>query len=294
MLLSCQICWLCSASKGNVNDIQDSFLDTSETAPWWQTYLASLPWDCNMPPPYAKLVGFKLDMIQPDLLHCLNLGVSRMLCGSILRVLIQEKHVFEGGNIEDQLKSATNAFRSFARARGFHVRMKKLTKSRLSWATDKYAELTCSGHDNYVVGLWLQEVLESGHTERYPEFATMLWAINNAMSILYGAGRFLTDGEKDRVRTLGSTFLRVYMQCAGNAVRDDKLLFRVIPKIHALQHALHSPRCVNPACYSTWMDEDFLKKMARVLVLTSAVTSQKRILQRWLLQLPECWRKQRS
>ena len=270
--------------------MRNCFTDVSSSAPWWDTYLQSPPWNPISPPSLVGLCGFRLDMVQPDLLHVLNLGVGRMLAGSILTTVLKEKTVFPGGTIPEQLASATESFGLFCRSRGFQPRMKKITLLRLNWKKDTYAELTCSGYDNYTICLWLQHTLED-HSGRYPEFSTLLWALNNAMSVLYGAGRFLTPDEKERVHVLGSTFLRSNMQCASRAVQENKFLFRVTPKLHALQHVLQTRRTCNLAKFATWMDEDFLRRMARVLEITSSLTSQKRTLQRWLLQLPECWRK---
>ena len=64
-------------------------------------------------------------MIMPDLLHVLNLGVGRDLCGAILKTLVKENHVFDGATIDEKLATATVSLRNFARAHALPLRMKK-------------------------------------------------------------------------------------------------------------------------------------------------------------------------
>lgn len=56
--------------------------------------------------------------------------------------------------------------------------------------------------------------------------------------------------------------------------------------MHVLDHLTHSERNINPVFYSTWMDEDFLKKVSKTIRLTSVKSAQVRVLQRWLLAAP--------
>lgn len=291
LLQPCQICWLCMATKGNDNNLQYCFLDDSQHAAFWSTYLQVPPWDPNSPPPYTNLSGFAVSMIVPDLLHVLNLGIGRDIAGSILQVLLKQNHVFIGGNLEEKFGAATASLRSYAKSNSLPLRMRKITKKRLNWGTDRYAELkTGSGYDNYVVCRWLQNVLEP-HADKYPEFCTLLCALNGSMHVLYNANWFLTDTERFQVKTMGGLFIRMFLQLATEAVDSQRFLFRIRPKFHLMQHILFCRRKINCAKYSTWMDEDFLRKVARTMKLTPGVTTQERTLQRWLMAIPESLRK---
>ena len=81
-----------------------------------------------MDPPYTGLIGFKLSMVVPDLLHVWNLGVARDLTGSILKTLLKDAHVFAGSNVEERLQNATVSLKAFAKSEALPLRMKKLTK----------------------------------------------------------------------------------------------------------------------------------------------------------------------
>ena len=50
--------------------------------------------------------------------------------------------IFGLGNMDAKLKEATRRLREYAKAHNFNLRLKKLTKSKLGWASKKYPELT--------------------------------------------------------------------------------------------------------------------------------------------------------
>ena len=261
-----QICWLCKASKGAENDLNMCFTNVAEDANFWQTYLQVAPWD--HPPPYAFLDGFSVQLIMPDLLHVLNLGVSRDVCGGILKTLVKDTRVFMG---------------SIAHSRSLPLRFKNLSKKRLCWGN--YAELKGSGYDLYVVSLWLEDVLQA-FSNIFPDFATLLWSLNATMHLLYNSGWYLDETTRDRVKHLGAIFMRTYLKLASQSIVDQTLMFRCKPKLHLLHHIFRNKRLVNPAKYATWLDEDFLKHISKTLKLVNTATAQRRCLQRWLLALP--------
>lgn len=277
-----KVCWLCDASKGD--DMRMCLTHVEPSAAWWETMYRTPPWEIT--PSYAQLRGFHQGMMMPDMLHVWSLGVARDLIGSSLKVMLQVQDVFDGGTIKARLKQASESLRSFARRRKYHLRIRKLTKSKLTWKTRKYPELCCSGYDSFVVGSWLEEILQP-HSEKFPEITSMLWASNKAVSLMYAGNFFLTPGEKSSLEMLGFFFLKLYIRMANKAISEHKLLFRVRPKLHMLNHCFFSPRRANPAAYSTWMDEDYLKKMGKVLNVVNYKTAPKRVLQRWSLSLPE-------
>ena len=261
-----------------------AFTDIRDTAPWRSTYLQSEPWVVK--PAYAELVGFCIQQICPDLLHIWNLGVARDLIGTTMKLVLQERVVFTGSNADDRLKEATESLREYARSHGHSLRMKRFTKKKLTWQSKKYPEFRGSGSDAAIVCTWLESVL-APHANLYGDLCTLLWASNRAMRLFYSAGRFLSENERNTVLILGRVFCRVYLNKAVEAVQHHTLLWRVRPKFHMLVHLVEMPnRCLNPSFYSTWMDEDFLKKISRTMRLTSVKTAQVRILERWLLSIP--------
>ena len=225
-------------------------------------------------------------MIMGDLLHIFNLGVARHLAACTLKTILQERIIFDGATIEDRLQQATNSLKQFTKRTSYKLQLKKLSRNKLKWQSKKYPELASSGSDCHVVCAWLQDLLVTHAVESYRPMATLLWCGNRMNQVLYASDWFLTNDERESVRTLGDMFLNQYFQLASNAIRNREYMWKVLPKAHILDHCANSPRKVNISRYSTWMDEDFLKKISKVVGLTSTKTAQKRVLQRWLLAMP--------
>ena len=261
------------------------FTDLSPAAMWRGRQ--HKPWTVD--PNYGNLFGFELWMVVPDLLHCWNLGTLRDVVACVLKCIIKEPFVFAAGSdIDSRFQLATESLRRFARAHGHCLRLKKLSRSKIAWKSRTYPEFKGSGSDCHVVAAWLEVTLQP-FQDRYGDFCTLLWSGNKCMRVLYSADFFLTDGEKRTVETLGHLFLSTYMRMASSAIQNNELLFRARPKCHLMSHLFDSQlsRRVNPAMYATWLDEDWLKKIARTMRLTNVKTSQARVLERWLMAVPE-------
>lgn len=225
-------------------------------------------------------------MIIPDLLHVWNLGVARDVIGSTLRVILANPMVFNGPTVPIRLMQASASLRLFARANRYPLRLKRITRAKLIWKNNAYPGFSSSGYDAFVAMRWLEALL-APYTDVYKEICTLIWCANQAISLLYSADRYLSQTERDNLDVLGSTFLSTYMFLAKNAIDELKFLWRVRPKHHMMSHIFRSRRCINQSYYSTWMDEDFLKKIGKVLGLTAVQTAQRRILERWCLSIPK-------
>lgn len=76
------ICWKCKASKENVGDF-------SEKAPWRKQRLSARAFFAQQrshdvqPSPLFKAIGFKLDMVMIDVLHCMDLGCTQDMLGNL-------------------------------------------------------------------------------------------------------------------------------------------------------------------------------------------------------------------
>ena len=271
-----------------------AFCDGANDAAFWGTIYQSLPWQWS--PAYSNLVAFHVSMIFPDLLHVWNLGVARDLVGSAVRVFM-DHGVWGPGAEAVMLAAATTSLKTFCRLHQLPLKLQKLTKSKLKMSKSRYPELCSSGYDSYVVLLWLLD--EATKCPTLPNvLRTCLWAGNHAVSGMCNAGHFLTSLEQNNVREIGLLFVRCYLRLAREALDDGRKLFRVRPKFHMLHHCFRSvfseTSRTNHGAYSTWMDEDALKKLMKVMKLTDKRTVDRRLMQRWLMQLPQTWREARK
>ena len=231
--------------------------------------------------------------IHGDLLHIFHLGTGRDLVGSALVMMLRGPGIFPGTNIPDRLSSATASLRSYARDHQLPLKLHKLSRSKLNWTGSNMPELRSSGYDTFVVNRWLTDVSLRFEGQLPPELCRALWTADHLLSIVANAGRWLTEPEQRNKEQFGNVFVRSYMELATASLRNRDRLFRFRPKFHILHHLLKdSPRSrLNPNVYSTWMDEDALRKIMKVHRITSIKTAPKRILQRYLLGLPGIWKR---
>ena len=261
-----------------------AFTNTNPDAPWRATYLQSNPWVST--PSFAGLIGFDLRMVMGDLLHVMNLGTARHTAACVLKTILQTNSIFNGATIELRIDQASNHLKAWAKQNKYQLRMKKLSKSKLRWQSKKFPELGSSGSDCHVVMVWLEYLLVHHALDCFRDITILVWSANRCMRTLYAAEWFLTSDEKRTVSFLGSVYINTYFRLSQEAIASHTLMWKTIPKFHLLDHMVHSERYVNPKFYATWMDEDFLKKIARVVRVSSVKTAQKRVLQRWLMGIP--------
>ncbi len=159
------MCWLCDASKGMdpEGDLDMSITNCGHDASWWNTLGTSNPW--SVVPNFAKITGFEIGMVMPDLLHCWNLGVARYMLASSLKIVLGERHVYPQSTLAERLAMASVSLRLFAKQRQLPLRMKRITKKK-----------RCSGspgaiHKCLVVAM-MRMLLQSGWNMNYNHIRT--------------------------------------------------------------------------------------------------------------------------
>ena len=235
--------------------------------------------------------GFDVKFIHADILHIYHLGTGRDLVGSALVHMLERRGIFEGSNIAARLASATLELRRFCKERKLPLKLHKLSRSKLNWNTADMPELRSSGYDTYVVNKWLVEVTTRHSAQLPAQLCTALWTADKILSTLAKAGRWLSVEEQELKECYGALFMRSYVELANSSLERRRRAYRLRPKLHLWHHILKEsrPSRINPHVFSTWMDEDALRKMMKIHRITDKKTAQKRLLQRILLGLPGIW-----
>ena len=284
---------MCLATKG-AEDIRYSYTNISATAPWMSTIGTVPAW--RLTPSYTLLDGFHAGFIQADLLHIWHLGTGRDLIGSALAFMVKAGLCFAGATHDARLNHATEQLRSYAKRNKLTLKLKKLSKAKLNWRARCMPELRSGGYDTYVLGRWLvDDVLPIHSAELPPDLCTALWSSNQFLSIMANGGRWLTIDELRNKQQFGALFMRSYIRLARQSIKDRTRLYKMRPKLHLLHHMLmfSPPSRLNNNVYATWMDEDFLRKAMKVHSNTDPRGASLRVLQRYLLGLPNTWEKLR-
>ncbi|CAE7237215.1 unnamed protein product [Symbiodinium pilosum] len=255
-----QVCWQCAATKGlSPESLALAYTNVNTDAPWVATIGDTLPWDYE--PGYTLLEGFDVKFIHADLLHIYHLGTGRDLVGSALVHMLETRGFFEGSNIAARLASATLEVRRFCKERKLPLKLHKLSRSKLNWNTADMPELRSSGYDTYVVK-WLVEVTTRHSAQLPAQLCTALWTADQILSTLAKAGRWLSVEEQELKECYGALFTRSYVEVANSSLERRKRAYRLRPKLHLWHHILKEsrPPRINPHVFSTWTDEDALKK----------------------------------
>ena len=234
-------------------------------------------------------------MIAPDILHVWHLGVGRDISASALVYMLKEQLIFRGSTIDERLATATAMLKAWASERKLGLKLKKLSRTKLGWDSKKYPELKSNGYDTFIVTGWLQSLCEENHALLPHDLGVALWSANHVLSLMQNAPTYLSPQEQKNKMIIGQLFMKSYLRLANQFLHQRKKLFRLRPKLHILHHIFRSnpPSRQNPAKYSTWIDEDGLKRLMRVMRMIDARTAPERLLQRFLLALPQEWQKRR-
>ena len=278
-----KVCSRCSATKGTTDA---SWAYTNADAPWLQDEFATAPW--NEEPEFTLLSGFRMEMIPIDALHCFHLGIGRDLVGSVIRAMAKSKY-WPGSNLDKQLAHASADLKTFARSSGLKCQLKKLTKANLNWVSDGYPECHCKGNDTFVLIRYLNETLHNGagQVEIDADITTLVWAADSMLSVWTNSDMFLTEQQLLHIQVVGQLFVRTYLKLAVDALQRRVRLWRARPKFHLFHHLVLENRKsrFNPHYWSTWMDEDAIKRAMRVKRRTHKLQASDRCLKRWLLGL---------
>ena len=149
-----QVCWLCEATKGTT-DVETSYSNIADTAPWRQTIRTSDPWSSEAKPTLSDTLGFSVDQLGVDILHIFHLGVGRDLCGSAIKLLASKRGYWNGRTQEARLRFATKRLKWWASQNHYSLSMSKLSKANISWKSDCFPELKAKGFDTFVTLRWL-------------------------------------------------------------------------------------------------------------------------------------------
>lgn len=290
--ITVQVCWMCGATKGNRGDPADLHMAYTNTGCHWRSTLyQDQPFDAPAPA-LTRLEGFTTRMVHPDILHVWHLGTGRDLLGSALVVLVKHRY-FPGRTIARRLAAASRSLCAYAKAHKLYLARRSLTKKSLNWESGQFPELRTKGYDTYIIGRWLASELEA-NDPGMPDLCTAVWTSNNCLSVMANSkGYFLTPMEQEQIILLGSLFCDTYLRLAHNSILNGNRLWRIRPKYHLVQHLFMVAKVsrLNMHKYSTWIDEDGNKKFMRINRATHRRTAAIRVLQRWLLGLPQTFAK---
>ena len=223
-------------------------------------------------------------------MHTFHMGVGRDLVGSALKIMASSRRWFNGRNVLLRLKQMYSDVRRFAKLRGKHLSIKRLTKVSLGWG-NQCPEFRGSAADTGAFLSWVVDALQQKPPcEPYEGLLGATWCADRLCSSLQSAEVFLSPEEQYQTKVLSKLFLESYCRLAAEAHDRGVLLWRLRPKLHYMQHLLES--CLqgsgrNPTHDSCWLDEDYVRFAMKMYRKMSHRTASCNILRRNLVVLKE-------
>ena len=148
-------------------------------------------------------------------------------------------------------------------------------------------ELRAKGYDAYLILKWLSSILRNVEDPKYEVLESLLSCADMFATMLCKGPLFFSMEEARALSIVGEGFLKLYLQCATEAPH----VYKLRPKWHMVHHLvlepLIRPSHRNPASDSTWMDEDFIKRIGRLIRRTHRRTSAFTCLQMYLILLKQ-------
>lgn len=107
---------------------------------------------------------------------------------------------------------------------------------------------------------------------------------------------WLSPEEAANAYCFGRHFLLTYSTLAWQAFSQGVLRWKLRPKFHSMDHALHSilSTCENIKAHANWLEEDLMGRVGRIAGRTHRSTMPRRVLQRYRLKLALMWHKRRT
>lgn len=194
---------------------------------------------------------------------------------------------FDLAKVKERLENASRLIKTWSRQNS-NLQMPKqwrLTKTRLGLKGGKFVHLTGKAWHCKVVLGFLVDYLETQDVD--PMLKTACWSAQNFLGVLSDSRQesiFLQPQEIQQVQTIGMLFLDCYLRLR---LKFDNWclykLFNIRPKLHLVCHFIcDATRVRNPLTASTWMDEDWLRRLMKLARKTHIKKTQSSTLKRYL------------
>ena len=133
-----RMCWKCLAVGMNTSVMKYSRFDKlaswRETRQTQDTYMA-LHAGGDIPVLLALVIGFRIELVMIDVLHCVDLGIASHIVGNIFQLCIQQ-HIF-GPNIAESIKNLNSHMKQWEKDNRIGNKFKgNLTAERIRTSKD--------------------------------------------------------------------------------------------------------------------------------------------------------------
>lgn len=149
-----------------------------------------------------------------------------------------------------------------------------------------HEELKAKGYDAFIIMEFLNDLV--GQAPPPPgcdKLRALIWLACEFMGVMGRSPPFMTAEQSDHIATCGNLFLQLHLTLC----HEERSHWRCRPKWHLLWHLINqgvrrkSHR--NPFAESTFLDEDWIKKIQKICRKCHKTSASRAVLARYLVAL---------
>lgn len=258
------------------------FEDFTTHASWKATVYTDAPWARDPPFQYIPYEpwssGAAARFFRRDPFHIFRLGIGRNFIGSVVVMLCLDGVFDSPGDsraIDARLARAWSMFSLWLHAHSLTTSgIRSFSKEKLQYpTTTSFPWCGCKGSDTVLLLKWLRffgklQLLSQPHSQILP---LIVEGCEQGLKFqaIHRHGIFLLRGCKVEIQRSCKRFVHVYAELANIALSQNRTLYSLVPKAHAMAHIYHDLEIalrdytVNPAFWDCSMSEDFVGRVAR-------------------------------
>ena len=278
------MCWLCNASS-------DTWTDFASSASWRanrrshsdfvEKFEAS---GKPLPAMFEHCIGFKLEFLMIDVLHCVDLGVAALIAANVMWEVMPLGQW--GRNQQSQIEGLNQALKAWYRGQPASVSRVQgpLTVQRLR-PDGQWPKLKCKAAATRHLSAFVLELATkyndgSRHARSVQAVAQLLVRF---YEILDQEDRYLTDSARRELPKLGYQLCNIYRNLSVESYRAGHRLWKLAPKLHQFLHLCEwqCPNFGNPRFWWTYADEDLVGHVIKIAKSTHSSHMALATLNKW-------------
>lgn len=284
----------------------------AEVRTWPRDRLAANPFKSGRVSSLRRIVpnGLRPDKIRIDLAHTYAIcGWGKDDLASAIIFLAVHCSLFGNDVLEHKLGLAYESFVDYCKQRGKTTTIMEFSKQELKITSLRnFPRGLGKGFDAALLGAWLGSVVDNVQDGDIPECEKELFRVvqfglrstNKFFRLIYCGKLWLPRSVAEQVVRHGWNMLEAYQGCAQLASRKQRSLWYMRPKVHMQSHIVRDleyqvlagcDHCLNPACFATWSDEDFIGRIARCARKVHPIQMARNTIKRCLITYRKEWLK---
>jgi hypothetical protein len=256
------------------------------------------------PSPLLKIRDFCISRVFFDIMHTLDLGVLQQAVPSALAELLgcnsqgaikrlKPSAMFNGRHIEDRLAKATKHYRAWAKRNKCAMHYVTFTKAWVEGAYPHITQYQSKAAELRSIQYWMRDVCAESAEHQEHEHGHVRAAFFEALvqvdEICRRGGRHLSAAAAEGLAVAMEHALLMYNALAVEAFKYGRMLWKLIPKHHALTHIAYDGHGTNPRAVHCYADEDMVGRMKKIYIRCHGSTAPLRSIQRYMILVGVRW-----